>query len=285
MGVGFTIPDVDLHPTEDYPVVTDRKAESSSSSSSDSEVESVLPTEDGEKKKKKVKKIKVKKKEKPKEKKEKKPKEKKEKKKKDKSFKVPDIDGGLTIDTETPVTADITVHADTEIPVESVGISLPELDVDTEEHVIVKPDHKFDSSSSSSSDSDDEGVLPTEDGDKKKKVKKVKVKKEKQPKEKKEKKPKEKKEKKKKDKSFKIPDIDGGLTIGGEITDVDDVTVHTDAEIPVESVQISLPEVDVDTEEHIIVRPDHKSDSSSSSSSDSDDEGVLPTEDGEKKRK
>merc|ERR1712159_62010 len=210
---------------------------------------------------------------------------KKEKKKKDKSFKVPDIDGALTIDTETPVRADITVHADTEIPVESVGISLPELDVDTEEHVIVKPDHKSDSSSSSSSDSDDEGVLPTEDGDKKKKVKKIKVKKEKQPKEKKEKKPKEKKEKKKKDKSFKIPDIDGGLTIGGETTVVDDVTVHADAEIPVESVQISLPEVDVDTEEHIIVRPDHKSDSSSSSSSDSDDEGVLPTEDDEKKKK
>merc|ERR1712159_722125 len=240
MGVGFTIPDVDLHPTEDYPVVTDRKAESSSSSSSDSEVESVLPTEDGEKKKKKVKKIKVKKEKKPKEKKDKKPKEKKEKKKNDKSFKVPDIDGGLTIDTETPVRADITVHADTEIPVESVGISLPELDVDTEEHVIVKPDHKFDSSSSSSSDSDDEGVLPTEDGDKKKKVKKVKVKKEKQPK--------EKKEKKKKDKSFKIPDIDGGLTIGGETTVVDDVTVHADAEIPVESVQITLPEVDVDVD-------------------------------------
>merc|ERR1711881_84151 len=114
----------------------------------------------------------------------------------------PDIDGGLTIDGEGPVVDDVTVHADTEIPVESAGYSVPEVDVHTEEHVIVVPDHKSDSSSSSSSDSDDDGVLPTEDGEKKKKVKKIK-----------EKKPKEKKEKKKKDKSFKIPDIDGGLTI------------------------------------------------------------------------
>merc|ERR1712036_98899 len=113
---------------------------------------------------------------------------KKEKKKKDKSFKIPDIDGGLTIDGESPVVDGVVVHADTDIPTESVAISLPEVDVHTEEHVIVVPDPKSDSSSSSSSDSDDDGVLPTEDGEKKKKVKKIKMNKEKKPKEKKEKK-------------------------------------------------------------------------------------------------
>merc|ERR1711881_600872 len=157
-----------------------------------------------------------------------------------------------TIDGETPTSEDITVHADTEIPVESVEISVPKVDVHTEEHVIVVPEHKSESSSSSSSDSDDDGVLPTEDGEKKKKVKKIKVKKEKKPKEKKEKKPKEKKEKKKKDKNFKIPDIDGGLTIDGETPTSEDVTVHADTEIPVESVEISVPEVDVHKEEHVI---------------------------------
>merc|ERR1711881_708316 len=136
------------------------------------------------------------------------------------------IDGGLMIDGESPVVDGVVVHADTDIPTESVEISLPEVDVHTEEHVIVVPEHKSDSSSSSSSDSDDDGVLPTEDGEKK--VKKIKVKKEKKPKEKKEKKPKEKKEKKKKDKSFKIPDIDGGLTIDGEGPVVDDVVIHAD---------------------------------------------------------
>merc|ERR1711881_489034 len=183
-----------------------------------------------------------------------------------------EFDGGLTIEGEIPVLEDVTVHADTEIPVESAGYSVPEADVHIEEHVIVVPDHKSDSSSSSSSDSDDDGVLPTEDGEKKKKVKKIKVKKEKKPKEKKEKKPKEKKEKKKKDKNFKIPDIDGGLTIDGESPVVDGVVVHADTDIPTESVEISLPEVHVHTEEHVIVVPEHKSDSSSSSSSDSDDD-------------
>merc|ERR1712036_90877 len=134
-----------------------------------------------------------------------------------------------TIEGEIPVVEDVTVQADTEIPVESAGYSVPEADVHTEEHVIVVPDHKSESSSSSSSDSDDDGVLPTEDGEKKKKVKKTK----------------EKKEKKKKDKSFKIPDIDGGLTIDGEGPVVDDVVVHADTDIPTESVAISLPEVDV----------------------------------------
>merc|ERR1711881_380225 len=182
-----------------------------------------------------------------------------------------------TIDGETPTSEDVTVHADTEIPVESVEISLPEVHVYTKEHVIVVPEHKSESSSSSSPDSDDDGVLPTEDVEKKKKVKKIKVKKEK--------KPKEKQEKRKKDKSFKIPDIDGGLTIDGEGPVVDDVVVHADTDIPTESVAISLPEVDVHTEEHVIVVPEPKSDSSSSSSSDFDDDGVLPTEVGEKKKK
>merc|ERR1711881_713845 len=166
-----------------------------------------------------------------------------------------EFDGGLTIEGEIPVVEDVTVQADTEIPVESAGYSVPEADVHTEEHVIVVPDHKSDSSSSSSSDSDDDGVLPTEHGEKKKKVKKIKVKKEKKPKEKKEKKPKEKKEKKKKDKSFKIPDIDGGLTIEGETPAIKDVTVHADTEITVESVGISVPQVDVHTDVAIVETP------------------------------
>merc|ERR1712141_746252 len=243
---GHGVPEVDVHTEEHVIVVPEHKSESSSSSLSDSDDDGVLLTEDGEKKKK-VKKIKVKKEKKPKEKKEKKPKEKKEKKKKDRIFKIPDIDGGLTIEGEGPVVDDVVVHADTDIPTESVAISLPEVDVHTEEHVIVVPEPKSDSSSSSSSDSDDDGVLPTEDGENKKKVKKIKVKKEKKRKERKEKKPKEKKEKKKKDKSFKIPAIDGGLTIDGEGPVVDDVVVHADTDIPTESVAISLPEVDVHT--------------------------------------
>merc|ERR1711936_1163276 len=196
----------------------------------------VMPTEDGDKKKK-VKKLK--------EKKEKKPKEKKDKKNKDKSIKLP---GEMSINIKPETSEDIAVNIDPEIGDESVKFTLP--DVDIQVGPSPKPDE---SSSSSSSESDDEGVMPTEDGEKKKKVKKMKVKKEKKPKvkkekkpkEKKEKKPKEKKDKKKKDKSIKLPgemSIDAGVPQG-------DVNVILDTEVGVESVETTLPLPGVRTEE------------------------------------
>merc|ERR1711977_595809 len=136
---------------------------------------------------------------------------------------------------EIPSQEEPSVHIDTGIHVETVEISVHAGDIHIEGPVIDVPDHKSDSSSSSSSESDGEGVLPTEDGEKKKKVKRMKVKKEKKPKEKKEKKPKEKKEKEKKDKDIKISVVDG-VTIEEEVPTQEEPSVHIDTDIHVEGV-------------------------------------------------
>merc|ERR1712147_377575 len=150
----------------------------------------------------------------------------KDKKTKDKSIKLP---GEMSINIEPETSEDIAVNIDPEIGDKSEKVTLP--DVDIQVGPSPKPDE---SSSSSSSESEDEGVMPTEDVEKKKKVKKIKVKKEKKPKvkqekkpkEKKKKKPKEKKEKKKKDKSTKLL---GGLEFDAEVPQ-GDVNIILDTE-------------------------------------------------------
>merc|ERR1712054_285105 len=188
------------------------------------------------------------------------------------------ITGELTIDRETPTIEVTTNMIDSEFSGDSATASLPVIETPVEEKLPEQPSIKHDqSSSSSSSESEDESVMPTEDGEKKKKVKKIKVKKEKKPKEKKEKKPKEKKDKKKKDKSVKLA---GEMSIDIEPETSEDITVTIDPEIGDESEKITLHDVDIQ------VGPSPKPDeSSSSSSSESEDEGVMPTEDGEKKKK
>merc|ERR1711988_1137437 len=115
------------------------------------------------------------------------------------------ITGESSIDRETPTIEVTTNMIDSEFSGESATASLPVIETPVEEKLPEQPSIKHDqSSSSSSSESEEESVMPTEDGEKKKKVKKIKGKKEKKPKEKKEKKPKEKKDKKKKDKSVKL---------------------------------------------------------------------------------
>merc|ERR1712142_164543 len=175
-----------------------------------------------------------------------------------------DNDEQISFDTvETPQQFEITPPVDTEIIVKSADLISPEINLSTEINILKEPIHKSDSSSSSSSsssslESEDEGILPTEDGEKEKKVKKVKIKKQKMPKEKKEKIPKEKKqkklkekkEKKKKVKSIKVP---GELEVDIEQPSHEEYIVKVDMEVVNQSVDTTTSDVDIKLEETVHV--------------------------------